>query len=350
MRATLLRTLGALAVLALVLTSAKADPVQGTIYFTTYNPVNSNGYIQGSANGGFDGGPNGRNVHKVNFNYNGTTFTLGTPTPISLTNGADGIIFAPNGNLLVGGQNSGLVHQVNPVTGTYTSQTTGQGGAFHLTLDPSGTKVWSAGLPGVLSDTPLAPFAPGTAHLLNGNDTTITHVAFDGAGNAYYINDTGNGADGNGNLGTINLGTFTTTRVHSLLDGAHGMAYDPFSGDLMVFGHDRILQVDVPSLTVVANLQFPGLSTFDQGTVDGKGHLFVASNAGPLLFMDYSSDGVISLSHYSATPFLANYLDDIAPLAGLGSQPVPLPGVLAAFPILAGITALTRRTRRQVTH
>jgi hypothetical protein len=316
---------------------AKADPVNGTLYFTTFN-----------------GGPN---VNRVDFDYDGlNTFTLSPITNIASTPGADGIIFAPNDNLLVGGQGTGLVHQVNTTTGAFTSAATGQGGAFHLTLDPSGNSVWSAGLPGLLSQTSLTPFGPaGTAHALNGSDTTITHVAFTPGGRTFYINDTGNGGDGDGNFGIINLTTFTTTRLISNLDGAHGMAYDSFTGDLFVFGHDRIIQMDLSGAapTIVRNLEFAGLG-FDQGTVDGHGHLFVASNEGHLFFMDYSSDGLISNAHFHATPFLANFLDDIAPLSGLGSQEppagVPLPGVavagLALLGGLGGRKALAR-VRRQ---
>src|SRR5215471_6489027 len=80
--------------LALGATAARADTVfTGTLYYTNFN-----------------GGPN---VNKLSYTYNGTTHSLmlGAPTNIASANGADGIIFAPNGDLLVGGQGNPVVHE-----------------------------------------------------------------------------------------------------------------------------------------------------------------------------------------------------------------------------------------------
>jgi hypothetical protein len=64
--------------------------------------------------------------------------------------------------------------------------------------------------------------------------------------------------------------------------------------------------------------------------VDGKGHLFVASNSGGLLFADYDVSGLIGVG-FNTEPFLSGSLDDIAPLSSLGSQRVPEPTSLAIF-------------------
>src|SRR5215467_11550929 len=55
-------------------------------------------------------------VHSVAYSYNDVShvFTTGTPQLIATLPGADGIIFAPNGNLLVGGQGTNKVFDVNP--------------------------------------------------------------------------------------------------------------------------------------------------------------------------------------------------------------------------------------------
>src|SRR5207245_11759338 len=46
--------------------------------------------------------------------------------------------------------------------------------------------------------------------------------------------------------------------------------------------------------------------TFDQGAADGKGHLFVASNSGNLLFIDYDATGLIgAASNFTSNQFLA---------------------------------------------
>ena len=63
---------------------ASATDFTGTLYYTNYQ-----------------GG--GTNVNKVPFFYNDVTFiaTLGAKAGVATTPGADGIIFAPNGNLLI---------------------------------------------------------------------------------------------------------------------------------------------------------------------------------------------------------------------------------------------------------
>src|SRR5262245_5144554 len=135
----------ALACLGLTTTIARADAVDVTLYFTTFN--------------------GGNNVNSVHFNYNGlSTVTFGAINNIAATPGADGIIFAPDGDLLIGGQGN-AVYKVNIAAHTYTGVTPNVS-AFHLSLDPSGQAVWAAGIPGALSRVPLNPFANGTAHAI----------------------------------------------------------------------------------------------------------------------------------------------------------------------------------------
>src|ERR1700692_3713332 len=103
MKVTLHLALGVLA--SLGLTTAQASTIyDGTLYYTN-----------------FQGG--GDNVNKFSFSYDQGTqsLTLGPVTGISTTPGADGIIFAPDGSLLVGGQVTGKVYDVNATTGTFTS-------------------------------------------------------------------------------------------------------------------------------------------------------------------------------------------------------------------------------------
>ncbi|HHX15403.1 MAG TPA: hypothetical protein GX724_04510, partial [Fibrobacter sp.] len=97
------------------------------------------------------------------------------------------------------------------------------------------------------------------------------------------------------------------------LEGAHGGTYDTYSKTIFVFGGSKIVQIDPRTRKVVAtvdlrqyffiesleNLPTPRTQEssksyvgwrLDQGTVDGLGHLFVASNTGHLIFIDYTSN------------------------------------------------------------
>lgn len=267
----------------------------GTLYFTTF--------------------AGGANVHRVNFHYDGVAFSLGAPITVASTVGADGVIFAPDGDLLVGGQGD-RIHKVVPGTGATTTRNVGGTASFHLSLDPSGLKAWSASIPGALAEVPLNPFANGIPRPLVGDDTSITSIAFDASGNAYY---TTAASGGFGSVGRINLTTFTTTRVLSGIPAAHGMVFDPFTGHLMLFGSTHVTQINPVNFAILSDRSFPGAS-FDQGTADGTGHLYVADNGGRLLFLDYSATGLIGdAGNFSSLQPLLPFLDDVAPLSGFGS-------------------------------
>jgi hypothetical protein len=67
--------------------------------------------------------------------------------------------------------------------------------------------------------------------------------------------------------------------------------------------------------------------------VDGKGHIFVASNGGTLFFEDYSSSGRIGDNRsFFENPRLIGGLDDVAPLIVQGTasptNPILSPGVV----------------------
>ena len=94
---------------------------------------------------------------------------------------------------------------------------------------------------------------------------------------------------------------------------------------------------------------------FDQGTVDGRGHLFAADNGGKLIFIDYSATRRIGDERNRVeTRFLDPGLDDLAPLTGPGAKPgakakshtplVLLVG-LALVVVLVGTVVVTRRRR-----
>ena len=96
--------------------------------------------------------------------------------------------------------------------------------------------------------------------------------------------------------------------------------------------------------TIVSTLNGPG--NFDQSAVDGKGHLFVASNSGFLEFADYRATGLIGTPTFTASPFLAPALDDIAPLSGLGGGgQVPEPSSILLFGTALAVVGYRLRKR-----
>lgn len=319
--------------IGLAATSAHAGPlVDTTLYFTNYS------------------------THQIQYtvaNYTGDgtagngTFSLTAPTVITTTPGADGIVRNPNnGNLLIGGQGN-AVYQVNPGTGTYTTATPGVN-AFHLAVDPSKNVVWASGIPGALSSVPINPFgAAGTVlpvHTAAGSLVNITSLAFTPS-NGVFFTDAGPG--GTGDFGSIDLSTGIATIWQTGVVAAHGMVYDPFSGYLVLGGGDQIAQIDPSSPgSIYNNATFAG-NTFDQGAVDGLGHIFWADNGGKFFFMDYSTTSLVgSANNFISDNLYQVNLDDIAPLIGAGGTTVPEPATLALVGVgLLGLGFSRRRKR-----
>jgi uncharacterized repeat protein (TIGR01451 family) len=258
-------------------------------------------------------------VWKIHFKYDGSTLTASNNVKITALPGADGLIFNPDGSLLVGGQGS-PVYKVDATTGKYKTASSGVG-AFHMSADPSGTQAWASGIPGTPSSIPLNPFGNGTPHKLTGDNTKIDTIVFAPNGTAYYTSSPPNGP---GDIGVINLTTFTTTRYIANLPAAHGLAFDPYTSDLVAFGHGHITQINPNTMRVISDLDESGKGyDFDQGNTDGFGHAFVASdNTGKIFFLDYSASGLVgATTNVVSAPFVNNDDDDVAPGAGLGSRP-----------------------------
>jgi hypothetical protein len=255
------------------------------------------------------------NLQKVHFNYNNGKFTLAKPTAVATLNGVDGVVFAPDGDLLVGGQGD-VVHKVHIANGKSVDMRA-NASAYHLSLDPSRKKVWATGIPGPLAEIPLSPFGAGVAHPLTGDDPNITSIAFDGSGRSYY---TSSGAAGGGSVGRIDLKKFTTKRMISNLPAAHGMVFDRFTGNLLLFGSTHITQIDPGTMKVVSDLGITAGVVLDQGTVDGHGYVFVASNNGQIVFVDYTGTKKVGAKgNKVVVQFVEPNLDDVAPLSGVGA-------------------------------
>ena len=322
-----------------------AGPVANTLFYTTYQAPT----------------PGSHNVGRVQASYNGNgfsssgSFTLSNdtaiaslPTPVGSCcggGGADGIVMNPNnGKLLVGSQGS-LVYEVNPTTGAYTSADATVP-ALHLAVDHSKNFVWASFLPGKLSKVSINPFgSPGTVLVVTGSTTIITSIAFSPSGQAYYTNAP---SAGNGTFGTIDLTTGVTTQLLVNVQAAHGMIYDPFTNTMVLGGDSHITQVSLAG-SILSDLdldpfsQIPGFQ-LDQGTVDGQGHVFWASNNGNVVFVDYSNTGLVGSSlNFVHNQFFRAALDDFAPLIGPGGTELPEPQTLVLVVIALLSTLLSQR-------
>jgi DNA-binding beta-propeller fold protein YncE len=327
----------------------RADQFDGTLYFTR-----------------FSGTPN---VESVGFHYNSGSHAL-TYDPqhvLASVNGADGIMFAPNGNLLVTSNSVASVYRIDASTGSVLQTvSTGIGlSNFHMALDPSGTQFYSSNryqqTTGPLSTYAIAPngtISNATTTAITGPvDTNVTQLAFAPNGKVLYTDGTPNS---NGTVGLFTLGNPNTTdHLLGATLSAHGVVYDPFTGLWTMFGGGAVGTLDPNAgsdAAIAASLkQRTGINVdFDQGSVDGFGHALIAGN-NQITFIDYSQthditsalNTIIIRSADNGGGSFTN-IDDVAPLVGLGSQggvPEPASCVLlgvGGLGLLAG-----RRLRRR---
>jgi hypothetical protein len=319
-------------------TSAMADAVSGTMYYTTYAGTDR--------------------LFSADYSYDGAaTFSITNKTAISGSAqgllGGDGLLFAPNGNILVGGQTN-KVYEVTTGGSVVTSVDPG-GASFHLALPSnasdaqlynlanggcgdncvSAVKLTAGGLPG--SAGSLYTVSGGSSH-------DIRSLAYDTTNAVWYY---GTAADGStsGDFGTVvfddTLHTATLTLIASSV-AAHGLTFDPYTGDIIISSANVVSQYAPGSGFVSTFTDTAGIGlAYDQTAADGKGHVFAASNNGDILFLDYDATGLIA-SGFSDRQFLADALDDIAPLSGAGSHPTPEPATLMLM-LLGGLAVYSMR-------
>jgi len=306
-------------ILALVLIAGSLNPV----FANPINPLVTDKLFYTTFSGG-------QNVHEVDIAFDGATLTLGTPNNLCSTTGADGISINPQDTdlLLVGGQGPRIntCDITNGNTVIFPSPET----VFHLEVS-NPTTVYGSGIPGGMSRHVInvdGSLDAGTSISIVGDDSDITQLISTPTG-FFYARSFSNA--GNGHYGTVSIvgTTATLSQMYGPVGSistndvpVHGGLYDPFTNTVITVGSTSVLQFDLAGNIVSSRVFGGGLNPtcdspqFDQASVDGNGHIFIADNTdGCLYFIDYAASGLVGGGgNFEDAQFLDSQLDDIAPL------------------------------------
>lgn len=246
--------------------AAASQPTNGTIYFTCYANQGTSG---SNCTGGND-------VQKATYTYSGTSLVVGPPVGVANTQGADGIQFLPNGDLIVAGQQSGTISEITPSGALVKQVSAGVPEADHISVSPAGLYgvnpiITAGGYEGhgmaVLPVGSDGTISAGTSCALSLNGTPLTAaeeqsfvldtVVWVGTQAYFTESSPSNLYGGYGTFGAIDIiypGGSTPSCSANLiplltdLPSAHGMAYDSYSNSILTFGSQMIAQIQLGAL------------------------------------------------------------------------------------------------------
>ncbi|HAB15492.1 MAG TPA: LamG domain-containing protein [Verrucomicrobiota bacterium] len=238
-----------------------------------------------------------RALLRSEFIYDGKSEArLGTPTLLATLPGlADGIVRLPEEGLAVGCGTE--VAFVNLDSGTVQRVSAGIQDAYHIMLDASGTNVWTGNGLG-LSVVPATPPGPGSKLPFQEDNVIPESVAWLGYRSVFFA------ADGVfGSLDPFDPNGFTSSPVPGRAIAGPALVVDPWTEDLFLAGGRWIQQLRVVGgeVRLMSSLLLPAGVDLDHIDLDGRGHFFGANARGTLIFIDYSSNGLIgSPNHFLA--------------------------------------------------
>ena len=267
------------------------------------------------------------------WSWNTTTNTISILT--NTGTGLDSLMFDAQGNIVFDSFGGSTVGRFNVTTMLTTPVIGSFAGPADMALEPGGTSALISNASGTTISRVNLTTSTASGSLSVG--ARPDGVTYDNAGHLFVVL-------GLNRVAQIDPTTGAVIKSISTPNQPDGLTFDATTGLLYVAsdgGGFYVVPTDLSSATFTA---VAGSPVFDGIASNGNNLYFVIRNTGGLLY-DLVTHSVVETS-----PFIAG-ADDIAPLAGLGSQQpqgVPEPasiGILSTGLLLIATTARRRRRR-----